>query len=79
MNNNNSVPEADFDLEVEQDDENNAYFNDLANLALDNSTTGSNAQKIRSKNSNKRIIKERIEMQLEKIRQKKEFNYLYDD
>ncbi|HEY5714825.1 MAG TPA: hypothetical protein VIS54_00265 [Psychromonas sp.] len=79
MNSNNSVPESDLDLEIDQDDETNTYFNDLADMELENYNEESNVQKVRSKNRNKRMIKGKIEMQLEKIRQKKELEYLYDD
>ena len=79
MNSSNSVPESDLDLETDQEDETNSYFSELADLELENNNQESNAQKIRSKNKNKRIIKSKIEMQLEKIRQKRELEYLYDD
>jgi hypothetical protein len=75
MNNSNSVAESDLD----QEDETSTYFKDLADLELDNNNEESNVQKVRSKNRNKRILKGQIEMQLEKIREKKEFDYLYDD
>jgi hypothetical protein len=75
MNNSNSVAESDLD----QEDETSTYFKDLADLELDNNNEESNVQKVRSKNRNKRILKGKIEMQLEKIREKKEFDYLYDD
>ncbi|MGB5446703.1 MAG: hypothetical protein WBM99_14500 [Psychromonas sp.] len=79
MNNRNSVPESDLDLEMDQDEDTHSYLNDLADLESEHGNEESNAQKIRSKNKNKRMIKGKIEMQLEKIRQKKELDYLYDD
>ncbi|WP_372881974.1 hypothetical protein [Psychromonas sp.] len=79
MNSSNRVPESDLDLETDQEDETNSYFNELDDLELESHNQESNAQKIRSKNKNKRIIKGKIEMQLEKIRQKRELEYLYDD
>ncbi|ABM04464.1 hypothetical protein Ping_2757 [Psychromonas ingrahamii 37] len=75
MNSSNSVAESDLD----QEDETSTYFKDLADLELENNNEESNVQKVRSKNRNKRILKGQIEMQLEKIREKKEFDYLYDD
>ncbi|MFQ3176391.1 MAG: hypothetical protein ACJAYB_001228 [Psychromonas sp.] len=75
MNNSHSVAEED----LEQEDETSSYFKDLADLELENNNEESNVQKVRSKNKNKRIIKGQIEFQLEKIREKKEFDYLYDD
>ncbi|PKH02821.1 hypothetical protein CXF72_09555 [Psychromonas sp. MB-3u-54] len=75
MNNSHSVAEAD----LEQEDETSPYFKDLADLESENTNEESSVQKVRSKNKNKRIIKGQIEFQLEKIREKKEFDYLYDD
>ena len=75
MNNINSVAESD----LEQEDETSTYFKDLADLELENNNEESNVPKVLSKNRNKRILKGQIEMQLEKIREKKEFDYLYDD
>lgn len=75
MNNSHSVAEED----LEQEDETSSYFKDLADSELENNNEESNVQKVRSKNKNKRIIKGQIEFQLEKIREKKEFDYLYDD
>jgi site-specific recombinase XerD len=75
MNNINSVAESD----LEQEDETSSYFKDLADLELENNNEESNLPKVLSKNRSKRILKGRIEMQLEKIREKKEFDYLYDD
>jgi len=79
MNNSNSAVESDLDLDDEQEDETSSYFKDLADLELENDNEESNVQKIRSKNRNKRILKGKIEMQLERIREKRELDSLYDD
>lgn len=68
---------SDFNLAIEDDA--SVYSQDLADLELANGSDESTAQKVRSKNSNKRLIKEKIESQLERIREKKEHDLLYDD
>jgi len=69
--------ESDFNLAIE--DEASVYSQDLADLDLASGNDESAAQKVRNKNRNKRLIKEKIESQLEIIRERKENNLLYDD
>lgn len=73
----NSRHGSDFNLAIEDDA--SVYSQDLADLDLAASSDESAAQKVRNKNRNKRLIKEKIESQLEIIRERKENDLMYDD
>lgn len=77
MNITKSRHESNFNLAIE--DEASVYSQDLADLELVIGDDESSAQKVRNKNRDKRLIKEKIESQLERIREKKEHDFLYDD
>ncbi|MCG6201270.1 hypothetical protein [Psychromonas antarctica] len=77
MNSSKSPRGSDFNLAIEY--EASVYRQDLADLELVIDSEQSSAQKERNKNRDKRLIKEKIESQLEKIRERKEHNVLYDD
>ncbi|MFT6985043.1 MAG: hypothetical protein ACJAT7_000850 [Psychromonas sp.] len=77
MNITKSQHGSDFNLAI--DDDASVYSQDLADLELVIGGDESSAQKVRNKNRNKRLIKEKIESQLERIRERKEHDFLFDD